>query len=437
LARLKAPFRLRFPRDPDRRRLLAGAGAVGAVAFAGALWRHWPEDGFTNPCQDALAPEIADHELVRAAWEGLDPAQCWDSHVHLAGTGDSDSGIVVNPRLTSLAHPVQYTQRRFFLNAACVRNTKDGVDRGYVARLRALVAGMRPGFKLLLLPFDCNVGEDGAVSWERSPFHVPDRYAAQVAYRSVAQFEWAASIHPYRKDAVSRLAAAARGGARAVKWLPATMGIDPASPRCDLFYEALARFRIPLITHAGQELAVDVAAMDLGNPLRLRRALEHGVRVVVAHCAGAGQDIDLDRGENGPAADSFDLFARLMDEPAWEGRLFGDLSSMTQANRVGPPLARVLERSEWHPRLLNGSDYPLPGVMPLYSAERVAELGFIERSAAPVLRAIREHNALLFDFVLKRSLRWQGQRLADPAFQTRHFFEPPRERPLRAGQQRA
>ena len=44
---------------------------------------------------------------------------------------------------------------------------------------------------------------------------------------------------------------------------------------------------------------------DFGNPLRLRRALDAGVRVVVAHCASMGQDRDLDRGAAGPLVDSF------------------------------------------------------------------------------------------------------------------------------------
>ncbi len=436
MARLKFPAGGSFPFELTRRRALAGAGALGAAALFGAAFRFWPEQGFTNPCRGALPRELAEHELVAAAWEGLDPAQCWDSHVHLAGMGDSGSGIVVNPRMTSLAHPVQFAQRRFFLNAGCAYGG-DGVDRTYVARLRALADGMRPGYKLLLLPFDCNVAGDGKVSWERTAFHVPDRWAAEVAYRTVARFEWAASIHPYREDALERLRAAVAGGARAVKWLPAAMGIDPDSPRCDPFYYALARAKLPLVTHAGMELAVDVESDRYGNPLRLRRALEHGVRVVVAHCASAGTDVDLDRGANGPVVPSFELFARLMDDPRWESLLHADISALTQVNRVGPPLARVLEKTEWHPRLLNGSDYPLPGVMPLYSLERMVELGFLERAAGPVLSAVRAHNALLFDFVLKRTLRWRGKRFADDVFRTRPFFRPPPERPLRPDQHRA
>jgi hypothetical protein len=33
---------------------------------------------------------------------------------------------------------------------------------------------------------------------------------------------------------------------------------------------------------------------DFGNPLRLRRPLEQGVRVLVAHCASLGSGLDLD-----------------------------------------------------------------------------------------------------------------------------------------------
>jgi len=108
--------------------------------------------------------------------------------------------------------------------------------------------------------------------------------------------------------------------------------------------------------------AAGTDTQDLGNPLRLRRALDHGVRVVVAHCASMGQDRDTDRGANGPATDSFELFARLMDEPRFVGRLYGDISAMTQTARAGAPLAQVIQREDWHARLLNGSDYPLPGV---------------------------------------------------------------------------
>ena len=361
---------------------------------------------------------------MRAAWEGIDARKVWDSHCHLAGNGDSGGGIRVNPAMESLGDPLQYVQGLFFTNAACVRDETGQVDQSYVERMRALMNGMPAGVKLLLLAFDASVTAAGAVSWEQTSLYVPNNYAAHIARRHAQSFEWAASVHPYRRDCVERLEAAVAQGARALKWLPATMGMDPASALCDPFYSALARLDLPLITHAGQERALPgVDAQELGNPLRLRRALDHGVRVVVAHCASMGQNRDSDRGAYGPVVDNFALFARLMEEPRYAGRLYGDISAMTQTARAGAALAQVIEREDWHPRLLNGSDYPLPGVFPLYSVEYLVELGYIEKSAAPLFRGLREHNALLFDFVLKRSLRSGGKRLAAGVFETRAFFD--------------
>jgi predicted TIM-barrel fold metal-dependent hydrolase len=372
---------------------------------------------------------VTRHELVNAAWEGLDAAQVWDSHVHVMGAGDSPSGIQVNPRSQSAANPSHYARRLFFLNAGCAYDVPGGsVDRAYVRRMLNLMAAMRRGVKLMLYAFERCHGEDGKPDAERTMFHIPDGYVAELAREHPRYFEWVASIHPYRADCVEALQRARQDGARAVKWLPSSMNIDPASPRCDRFYEAAARLDMPIVSHAGLERAVLGGSQDLGNPLRLRRPLDAGVRVVVAHCASMGQDVDTDKGENGPRVDSFELFSRLMEDQRYEKKLFGDLSAMTQWNRAGPALAKVVEREDWHPRLLNGSDYPLPGILPLYSIDFLVSLKLIEESAKPILRTLREHNPLLFDFVLKRHLRSNGKSLSRSVFETRRFFESTRER---------
>lgn len=385
-----------------------------------AAWRLWPEQGLWNPCLARLPRRLAEHDLVRAAWEGLDPARVWDSHAHLIGTGDSGSGIVVHPATESLLNPGQYARRLFFLNAGCTHQDQ-GIDRSYVERMHNLLDGMRPGAKMLLFAFEQAHDESGAVDREHSMFYVPDAYAREVAKANPAYFEWVASIHPYRADALQALAWAHKEGARAVKWLPSAMGIDPGSPRCDAFYSFLEKANLPLIVHAGLERAVLGRQMhDYGNPLRLRRALEAGVRVVIAHCASMGEDRDLDKGENGPHVDSFALFTRLFEK--YERHCYGDISAMTQVNRAGPALAQVLERTDWHARLLNGSDYPLPGVMPVFSVDYLVSLGMLAPGAAPVLTEIRLHNPLLFDFVLKRALRSSGKAFAASVFETREFF---------------
>lgn len=406
----------------DRRQFLLGLGAAGVSATSWAAWRYWPEQGFINPCHATLPTALAGHELVVAAWQGINSQNVWDSHAHLIGAGDGGSGTWFNPDMDSLLSPAQFVQKRFFLNAGCAGDAPQRIDQRYVERMHGLIGGMRAGHKLLLLAFEHNYDENRAIDLEHSAFYTPNDYAMKMVQLYPNHFEWVASIHPYRTDSVAVLNDAVQKGARAVKWLPAAMGIDPGSKLCDPFYQALARHNLPLITHAGQERAVHGAnTQHYGNPLKLRRALDHGVRVVVAHCATMGEDRDLDQGENGSMTESFLLFARLMEDHRYEKTLYADISAVTQINRAHY-VRPLLERREWHPRLLNGSDYPLPGAMPLFSVDLFVESGLLDSAAAPVLSEIRTYNPLLFDFVLKRHLRMDGKRFSPQIFETRAFF---------------
>src|SRR3954469_2107268 len=185
-----------------RRGLLLGAGAALAGAGSIAAWRLWPEQGFWNPCLASLPARLARHELVRSAWDGLDPAQVWDCHAHLVGTGDSGSGIVVNPQMESLLNPGQYARRLFFMNAGCAHDAPGSVDRSYVERMHNLLDGMgagepsteRRGMKLLLYAFDRAYDESGEPDPEHSAFYIPDGYARDVAKAYPEYFEWVASI---------------------------------------------------------------------------------------------------------------------------------------------------------------------------------------------------------------------------------------------------
>jgi predicted TIM-barrel fold metal-dependent hydrolase len=405
----------------QRRLLLAGLGAgalaAGLYTAARAVPRIW------NPCHASLPPGLADHPLIQAAWQGIDPARVWDCHAHIAGTGDSGSGIVVAEEMNSLLHPIQFAQRLFYLNAGCAHDAPGRVDQSYVERMHNLLEGMRPGVKLMLFAFDRAHDEAGTALPERSAFYVPNDYARDLARKYPQQFEWVASIHPHRPDAVAALERAKAEGARAVKWLPPAMGIDPASSRCDAFYRAMAKLDLPLISHAGEEKAVHGAGRpDFGNPLKLRRALDAGVRVIMAHCASIGEDADLDRG--GKHVTSFELFTRMMAAPAHRGRLFADISAITQRNRSLKVVRAIVEHDDWHGRLLNGSDYPLPGVMPLFAPAEFAEAGMLAEEVVPVLDELHGHSPLLFDFVLKRHLKAGGRSLPVGIFETRRFFAP-------------
>jgi mannonate dehydratase len=401
----------------SRRRFLGAAGLLAATVGCRA---HKPF--LVNPCRDPAFDRLMESTWLARVWEGLDPAQVWDCHVHLAGIGDSGNGLVVGERLLKLWHPVLYSQRLFYLNAGCVSSMPGTVDENYARRLALLLQNMPPGVKALIFAFDWHHDDKGLPVPDRSTFHVPDDYARRMAAAWPDVFAWAASIHPYRPDAVDRLEAAAAQGAKAVKWLPAAQNIDPGSKRCDAFFAALARLRLPLISHCGAEKAAQGVSMEhFGNPLKLRRALDAGVRVVVAHCASVGKDEDLDA--PGKKQTSFALFARLMDRPEWKAQLYGDISAIVLRNRKPEVIRTLLAREDWHGRLLNGSDYPLPGILPLISPAALAVEGLLPKEAVADLEILREHNPLYFDLALKRNLRWQGKSFPARVFETRAFFE--------------
>jgi uncharacterized protein len=400
-----------------RRHLLLGCcAALGAGLFTGLALRG--QGPLANPCRGALPDDLAGHDLVQQALAGLDATRLVDTHAHLLGTGDSGSGCTVHPTLHQWWHPVEVLRRKGILNAACI--DEDGVpsvDIAYVERLQALAAGFPAGARWWLFAFDQAHDDAGRPVPDWSTFHVPDAYAAQVARAGSGRFEWVASVHPYREDALAALEAALGGGAVAVKWLPSSMNIDLRDSRCRPFCERLARAGVPLIVHCGEEKAAPGAHRDeLVNPLHVRHVLAHGCTVIVAHCGSLGSALDEDR-PSAPPAPAFDLFARVMEERAWEGRLFGDLSAVFQRNRTDAVWRALLERRHWHGRLLNGSDHPLPGVMPLVSFKRLARAGVLDLAHAAVLQRLREHNPLLADLVIKRTLSWQGHRLPPAVFE--------------------
>lgn len=405
-----------------------------SMCCAGPLAAAWTRaEAVDTDCLQPLPREFAEHELVQSAFDGLDPAQLWDVHAHLVGTGDSGSGAYVDPRTESWRHPVERIRRKVMMAAACVDDAPEGgVDRRFLERLDVLLAAFPPGFRMLMFAFDYTVDDDGTEQPAQSTFHTPNAYAAAVAQAQPARFGWVASVHPYRADALARLDAAVAQGAKAIKWLPSAMNIDPAARRCDPFYARLVQHDLPLVIHCGEEVAAPGARQHaFNNPLWVRRPLAAGVRVIVAHAASLGQARDTDAlragqpDDEAPAVDSFTLFTRLMEEPQWQGRLYADISAVFQRNRTLAVQRTLIERRDWHARLLHGSDYPLPGIGLVYRLQPFVDAGWLDARDADTLNRLRPHNPLLFEFVLKRTLAVNGTRLSPLVFETRRVLERP------------
>ncbi len=406
----------------DRRRLLklalAGLGGLAALRFGLPWW--WR----VGPPR-ALEPEVG--AWVEGKLAGLDLSAVWDTHCHVVGVGAGGSGCWVNPEMLSHANPWRRLQFDCYLAGAGISLGGDP-DAEYLERLLALHRLANPAGKLVAFAFDYHIDDAGREVPEASTFFVPDEYVLRLAAEH-DDLVACASVHPYRTDALARLDAAVAAGAVAVKWLPNAMGIDPASPRCDAFYARLVHHGIPLITHAGHESAVHADEhQEYGNPLRIRSALDAGVKVCMAHCGSLGEMRDLDAGKTGGERkrESFELFLRVFREPRWAERFFADISAVTFVNRADVVLRELLVAEDLHPRLVNGTDYPVVAVDPVISTRMLAMDGLLSDEDRSMCERVFEANPLLFDLVLKRSLRLQADgvthRFADAVFETRRLF---------------
>jgi predicted TIM-barrel fold metal-dependent hydrolase len=365
------------------------------LRFAGGAFDHEP-----SKMDEDLGSEA--RRLLASAFEDVSPEALLDHHVHVVGLGTNGTGTWLHPKMLSWTDPIAHVKALTYLSASKVTDATHA-DEQYVTRLLDLAHGSGGG-RLLLLAFDYRHDEDGNPDFEHSEFYTPNEYVYDLARWSPATFVPAISIHPHRSDAVEALHEWADRGVRFVKWLPNAMGIDASRARHDDYYRAMIERNMVLLTHVGEEQAVEAEEdQKLGNPLLFRRPLDLGVTVVMAHAASLGRNQDFDHpGEDAP---NFELFLRLMDDPRYEGRLYGEISALTQVNRLPGPLLELLRRPDLHSRLINGSDYPLPAINILFQTRALVRHGLVTAEEREALNEIYDYNPLLFDYAVKRTIR--------------------------------
>jgi predicted TIM-barrel fold metal-dependent hydrolase len=131
-----------------------------------------------------------------------------------------------------------------------------------------------------------------------------------------------------------------------MKCLPNCQNIDLSDTRYRPFWERMAEAGLPLLAHTGGEHTVPIVNAALSDPRLLRFPLECGVTVIAAHCGTSSGPFDRDY---------FDDWAEM---PGKFPNLYGDISAMVSLNRCGH--LRDCLRDEIAPRILHGSDFPVP-----------------------------------------------------------------------------
>jgi len=363
-------------------------------------------DGEPDEMANAVSPETKN--LIMNAFSGFESGTVIDSHVHVVGLGTGGSGIWINPVMTEGFHWIKRLKFSVYKNASGIKDDAHA-DKEYIERLIAQVDAMQPNsMKLYIMAFDKHYTKKGEEDLSHTMFYVPNDYVVDLAEQFSQYFIPVISIHPYRKDALQKLEKWHRRGVRYIKWLPNSQGIDPADQSIIPFYKKMADYNMVLISHTGEEQAVEGDDFQrLGNPQRLRLPLHNGVKVIMAHLATLGTCRDADDANR--EASCFDLAVRMLKEEKYEGVLFADISAVTQNNRTFR-LAEILNDQSLHHRLLNGSDYPLPAINIMYRTSNLEDMGFINEQEKEQLNEIYTYNPLLFDFVLKRTVRSPGKR---------------------------
>ena len=263
-----------------------------------------------------------------------------DMHVHTAGIGAGGSGAFVGAEMRGSL------RFRFYLHAFGVTEEEleaegDGL---VIGKISAEVAESEQVARAVILAMD-GVVADGDLDREATQYYVPNDFVAAEVKR-YTNLCYGASVNPYRHDALARLEQAKADGALLVKWIPNVMHFDPADPALEPFYRRLVELDLPLLSHAGKELAFADARDDFGDPRRLELPLSLGVTVIAAHIATTGKS----EGE-----DNFERILPMFDEYP---NLYSEISSLTQVNKRNY-LTRALNVPGLDARLLYGTDYPL------------------------------------------------------------------------------
>jgi predicted TIM-barrel fold metal-dependent hydrolase len=231
----------------------------------------------------------------------------------------------------------------------------------------------------VVLAFDAVYDRDGRLDAPNTHLYVTNDYAIELAARH-RKVLFGASVHPYRRDAVAEVERCVAAGAVLMKWLPVTQGIDPADERCTPFFEALAHYGLPLLSHTGGETSLPRIDDSVEDPMLLVPALRRGVTVIAAHCGTRSVPF---------ARDYVPHFVRLAKE--YE-HFYGDTSALNLPARWHAYDA-VLGDEAVRAKLVHGSDWPILSLAPPL---RVGWGGFFD--------ALDEQNWLRRDVLIKRQL---------------------------------
>ena len=280
-----------------------------------------------------------------------------DWHVHIAGLGYGESGNFINQQMRD------NFRFGFFMKWMNVNEEelKQYGDEIVVKRLNDQIELSKYVDQAIVLALDGVIDpQSGQIDKSATQFYVDNDFVAEQT-KKYPSLLFGASINPKRGDAIQRLDRVVKQGAVLIKWIPSIMYIDPSDQSFIPFYQRMAEYNIPLLSHTGMERSFATAKDELADPRKLELPLSLGVTVIAAHIATTGES---------HGQDNFERILPMFDE---YNNLYTDISSLTQINKLGY-LSKALKYPGLSEHMIYGTDWPLqyfPVVSPWYHIRHI------------------------------------------------------------------
>lgn len=186
----------------------------------------------------------------------------------------------------------------------------------------------------------------GELDHEKTDILIPNEYIYDVSSK-VRNIYFGASINPNKKNALDELQRVYQQGAKLIKWIPCTMGINlkNPTPQVERFLDQMKELNLPLVTHVGGENTFSWADEPLCDPRHIETVLKKGITVIAAHGAISGKFDDK------PG------YSYLLELIQKYPNLYVDNSAGLFVNRFG--FYKDVFLTNFHGRTLQGTDYPL------------------------------------------------------------------------------
>jgi predicted TIM-barrel fold metal-dependent hydrolase len=264
-----------------------------------------------------------------------------DCHVHLAALPDGDNGCFISPKM--LRSPLF----RFLLwkHQLSPSNPQEA-NQKYLDDLLTELRASRQVQKAVILGMDGIYDRNGRLNQAHTDFLISNDYVLKTVQAHPTELLAGVSINPQRRDAIDEVHRCADAGAVLVKVLPNAQQFNPADPTYKPFYRALADRKLPFLSHVGYEFSLIGKDQSVGDPDRLKLALDEGATVIAAHACSYGLILYE------KFLPTFQDFAKRYPH------FYADISALTLPNRLRM-LLHLRRHPELYDRLLFGTDYPL------------------------------------------------------------------------------